>query len=418
MSDHPTHPGSASDLDANVDALADQLGIQAEADGAAAHDAAVATLDAPPIPNPPAQSDHADHALSPDALLSEISDEIERNAPGQLPTPPEPPPVAYIPPPAPFPTEADIAAAAADVDADLDTFEAPSKAEIAPAFEPAPLPAPVPTSAHVVAPPAPLRAAAPSAANSTDRPGPEIQKLDAALAAGAERALAAAKHDEPREDAKTAVPESEFEPELPAESLEPIVVAPAPVASPAPAAPKVAPAPATTTVILHDAPAPPAPPAPAPAPSRVRVAITSALTLPLRPLVALHETLAEPTRQTIAYCALITIFFAACVWGRVVFFPAKNNLEPTGHAAEFYDDTTPAHGTHAPAKHGAAAAGGHGEAAPAGESAGHGEAKKPDAHAKPEKKSSGGHGAEAKPKPEKKSSSHAKKASAPPAGGH
>ena len=400
MSDHPTHPDSVTDLDASVDALADQLGVSTHSARGVAH-ASVATLDAPPLPHPPTSDAHPDahteDSVSADALLSEISEEIERTSPGHLPTPPEPRPSSYAPP-APLPTDEDIASAAAEVDADLGAFEAPSEAEIAHAAPPSPSPA-----AHHE--PSPDPALQPiSHAPITERPGPEIKKLDAALAAGAERALATAKREEPKVAAPIIEPphEREYEPELPAEPLEPIIVAPAP-ATPAKHEPKLAPKSVATDVPLLE---------PVAAPSVLRPLLIKAITLPLRPNAALHEKLAEPTRQTIAYCAIITLFFAACVWGRVVFFPAKANLEPHGEAAEFYDDTKPAHHITAPAKPDAEGASGHGE------SGGHGEAKKPDAHAKPEKKP-GGHGEEAHAKPEKKPSGKGKKtAAADPHGGH
>ncbi len=402
MSDHPSHPDASTELDASVNTLADQLGHVA----ADAH--AVATLDAPPIPNPPVDHAGTDDTNAPDALLREISEEIERSAPGPLPTPPEQAQAAMR---TPLPTPEDIAAAAAEVDADLDAFEAPTPEEVGATPGPAPVAA-IPTgAAHTPA---------------TDRPGPEIKKLDAALAAGAERALASATLNPPAAEPLHAEPmhgavEPEIEPELPAESPEPVVVAVTPLPAPAPpkpeAKPQAKPTPKTTaaaTTILVDTPADAA----RVAPSRVGPAITKLLTLPLRPLAALHETLAEPTRQTIGYCALITLFFAACVWGRVVFFPVTSQLEPTTEPAELYNDTTPAHGTTAPVKHAEEGATGHGESG-GHDSGGHGEATKPDAHAKPEKKSSGGHGGDAHAKPEKKSSSsHAKKPAADSHGGH
>ncbi len=409
MSDHPTHPESVTDLDASVDALADQLAISADAVdvGGNAEYASVATLDAPPLPHPPtsdAHSDaHHDESASTDDLLSEISDEIERTSPGHLPTPPEPPPSAYAPP-APLPSDEDIASAAAEVDADLDAFEAPSESEV-------PHAAPPPHSpvAHHESPAAPALQPI-SNAPTTERPGPEIKKLDAALAAGAERALATAKREVPSSGSPAAPiveseHENEYEPQLPAEPLEPIIVAPAtPTKHESQRAP---------TSVRTEEPLPEL----AAAPSVLRPLLINAITLPLRPIAALHEKLSEPTRQTIAYCAIITLFFAACVWGRVVFFPAKSNLEPHGEAAEFYDDTKPAHHITAPAKHAPEGAAAHGESGH-GDSGGHGEAKKPDAHAKPEKKS-GAHADEAHAKPEKKPAGKGKKtAAADPHGGH
>ncbi len=137
---------------------------------------------------------------------------------------------------------------------------------------------------------------------------------------------------------------------------------------------------------------------------------------PLRPLAALHERLGESTRQTIAYCAILTLFSAACAWGLPLFLK-KPEMEPArGEQPFIYNDTLPAHGVTAPPRHTAEAAAGHGESG----GGGHGEAAKKDAHGASAKKgaSSGGHG-EASPAKKEKPSSRAKKAAKPAAhGGH
>lgn len=358
-------PPGATDLDASVDALTDGL----------------ATMEPPAS----ALSRAGAEGPSPEDLLSEISAEIERDAPGALPTPPEPPPAATIPEDVlPLPTPEDIAAAAAEVDAELDGFEAPEPEEIA-----LPEPAPMPAGSAASGP-------------AGERPGPEIRKLDAALAAGAERSLAHAR----REGAEAPAPwlhqpaamdvasakhvEPEVVPDLPPDA-EPIVLSVPEPAAGGPATSRIDAVGIRTSEVIAETIV-----APEPRPPWLGPMLLRAVTLPLRPVAALHERFSEPARQTIGYCALITMFFAACVWGRVVFFPAKSTLEPHTEAVELYDETTPAHHVVAPpkpeavTKDGGPGDGGHGDSghdAPkkAKEAdAGHGGG---DAHAKPEKKS-------------------------------
>ncbi len=354
MSNQTSHLDAGTELDASIDAMADQLAAAGGGSGGAgggggAGQPAVALIDAP-IPNPPVAA--TAQVAESDALLAEIASEIEQQAPGPLPTPPEP--VASVPlAPPPAPTPAEIAEAAEDVQADLEAFEAPSATEIA----------------AIPDPPAPEADIA--------KPGAEMRSLDAALAARAERSLLT----------------------TPAPAVEPVPVAPqAVVAAPAPAAP---PKPeAQPEPIIIASPAEPVP-APAAQPGSTRAAFVDTLTAPLRPIAAMHEKLGEPTRQLVGYLALITLFFAACIWTFPRFMKASTP-DPTTAPTEFYDANTPAHGITAPAKHAEGEkAAGHGGEEAHGES-GHGEAKKADAHAKP--------------KPEKKSPSKGKKA--PPAEGH
>lgn len=71
------------------------------------------------------------------------------------------------------------------------------------------------------------------------------------------------------------------------------------------------------------------------------------MVLPLRPLAAMHERLSESTRQTIGYCAIMTLFFGMGAW--VYIAVHKPNLPtPTTQEQEFYDINTPAHGVTAP----------------------------------------------------------------------
>jgi hypothetical protein len=138
----------------------------------------------------------------------------------------------------------------------------------------------------------------------------------------------------------------------------------------------------------------------------------------LQPLAALHERFGESTRQTIGYCAILTLFSASCAWGLVYFMKPKE-LEPArGEQPFIYSDTAPAHGVKAPARHVEEKAAAHAEGG--GEGGGHGEAAKKDAHAKPAKKSaSSGHGEEgAAEKPKK--TAKAKKGAKPDehGGGH
>jgi len=134
----------------------------------------------------------------------------------------------------------------------------------------------------------------------------------------------------------------------------------------------------------------------------------------LRPLTALHEHLGEPTRQTIGYCAVLTLFFASCVWGKVVLFPSKPELEPTTEAREFYSDTTPAHGITAPPKQhasGESKAAAHEEGAEGGEHGEKGDVKKPSRSSRASKKA-GAHDEKSDSHAEKKPSSRSRKSAA------
>jgi hypothetical protein len=240
-------------------------------------------------------------------------------------------------------------------------------------------------------------AAAPSPVN--------IEKLDAALAENADKALAAAQDD------------------LRKEAAAPPVVAPVVAPAPAPAkAPVPAPAPvkaAEPEEVIPELPDDPRAAAAAHAPAAAEVVepktpLAERLLSPLRPLAAIHERLGESTRQTIAYSAILTLFAAACAW-TLPRFARGGELQPATGETPFitgYHDTLPAHGVKAPPKAHAEEkkAGGHGE-----EAGGHGEAAKKDSHAKaPKKKEAsggkaeeGGHAAE-KPKKAPKSSKKGK----------
>lgn len=388
MSDQARH-FAADSLDASVDALVGQMAESSRAGTA---------LIAPEsnFPDPPSSleplADRSDQSEqdSAAALLQEISTDIEQVAPGALPV------VAAPAPGAPSghgaqPTPQEIAAASAEVEADLGAFEAPSEAELsAPSLASGPL-------TETLAPPlaaAPIDAPAPASSG----PGPDIQRLDAALAASAERVLAQAQND--LQDA----------PSLDAPPTPPVAVAsvpPSSVSAPAPvatAAPVVAPqAPGAPTFADPPAIEPVANAgALAPLVARVRQLAQG----PLRPLAALHEQLSEATRQTIGYCALITVFFALCFWGKL--FLMKSTLEPVTKQQQFYDDTTPSHGVTAPPRSGdghAGAKAAHAKGEAGGKSDGHG------APAKPAKKT-------ADKKPAATSKAKTKDAKADAHGGH
>lgn len=270
-----------------------------------------------------------------------------------------------------------MAAAKKDVEADLNAFEAPTAAEIG--ADPASIPG--------------------------RRPGSEINQLDAAIAASAEDILVAAQQD--------------LKPE-PAPEAAPAAATPATKPDPTPAPAVAAPVAAPVAPAVHAAPVEPAKPAaakprqaavaaslPAARPAFEMAGIGSKLSGALVPLAVMHEKLGESTRQTIGYCAVLTLFMSLCVWGKVIAFPAKSEAEPATEVAALYDETTPAHGVTAPPKHVEKAA----------EGEGHAQAKKPDAHAqpKPEKKPPASHGASGG-HAEKKTSGPPKKAGAH--GGH
>jgi len=71
--------------------------------------------------------------------------------------------------------------------------------------------------------------------------------------------------------------------------------------------------------------------APAAAPGQTRAALVNALTLPLRPIAAVHEKFSEPTRQLIGYAAVITLFAAACLWAFPHFMSARTP-DPTARS--------------------------------------------------------------------------------------
>ncbi|HMN42671.1 MAG TPA: hypothetical protein PKE29_17660 [Phycisphaerales bacterium] len=326
MSQQATQPG-ATELDASIDALFNQLEPGAPAPlvsiptepnlpdaGPTMHDPVLAPFGASPAP---AASAGATAGES-DAMLAEVADEIEREGPS--------------------PAESGF------------SFQEPSAEELR-----VEAPAPAPPGAPV-----------------------NIERLDAALAANADKALAAA-----QDDLASAEPVP-----LPAPSPGPrAAAAPEPV-PPAPVAPPA-------TIAHHEAevqpelPAEPATHGPIAAavaePAAPKAPLSAVLLAPLRPLAALHERLGESTRQTIGYCAILTLFSAACAWGLPLFLK-KPEMDPArGEQPFIYNDTTPAHGVRAPARHdgdskGAAHGGGGG--------GGHGEAAKKDDHARPEKKTS------------------------------
>jgi hypothetical protein len=199
---------------------------------------------------------------------------------------------------------------------------------------------------------APQDLAAPAPVPAARRgPVHSIDQLDEAIASDADRLLAEAQADLPPEPAPRAAPAP----------VAPIGAKPAPAPAPTPQpAPRQAPAPA---------PEPAAAPEPAPAPRAVEVVVrerpvesepqpagpsklavlAAKLAGPLRPLAELHERLGESARQTIAYCAILTMFCAACAWGMPHFIRAKD-LQPVTPGQALYDDTTPAHGVRAPAR--------------------------------------------------------------------
>jgi hypothetical protein len=380
MSDQSAQTAPASDLDATVDGLLagpDAGAASAPAPSAVAASSASAVTAAPaPAPAPqnngPALAE-LDNALAEDPMLAQVA--------------------------------SDIAASAAVVS----TAPAPT--------------APAPQSG---APSDPATAPNPNAAPPA---GTDIDRLDAAIATDADRLLAEAQAEMPPEPVKPAAPAA------PAPTPKP--VAPAPAPKPAPVAPvaastQVAP-PAPAPAVAHEpvASAPPAHTVEVIVAERPRVAadapkgpgvlamLAEPLGTMLRPISDLHERLGESARQTVAYCAILTTFCAACAWGMPRFMRSKE-LEPVSQGQLLYDDTTPAHGVVAPVRAEPEAApkaehaeGGDGHGG--GEGEGHGDAKKP-SRAKPDRKSSHGGGGDSHS--DKRSSSRATKAPAAQAEAH
>jgi hypothetical protein len=227
-------------------------------------------------------------------------------------------------------------------------------------------------------------------------PVADIEALDKALAANAEKSVAEA----------TANPA-------------PTPAAPVSDASaPAPAAPS--PKPATST--------PPKPvPAPASAPEtlvtttiesapveqiplRKRVGglfrpVTSLASLVLMPIANLHAKMPEGTRQTLGFLAMMQIFAAAVVWGWI--FTPKLQKDVEVDTAGVYASDAEAHEA-AEKAHTAKAAGGHGEAKEHGDAGGHGEAKA-DAHGDSGHAKKDDHGADKSKKNAHGSDAHGKK---------
>lgn len=424
-------------------------------------------------PRTPFTFDESDFS-SAQSVLEEVSGEIEHEAPGAkasrpeevaapvmapaVPAPAEPSAVAAAPlaePAASAAPRSDAPAAAAPVPdqehvsehASLDAALADAAEELASAqlaaepIEPVAAPAARTTEVAASVPEATekpvslkdevvMAAAAASAEHpheependATPAPVADIQQLDQALAANADKALEDAQR-ELDQHAATAAANPEPEPAAPvAETPATAAAAPSPVPAAAPPAPAAKPA----------SPAPqPAPAAQPPLveilpsePQRSKVALLSAALLaPLRPIAALHEKFGESTRQTIGYIAVMNVFFASVVWFFALQKPVTRDPVSMGaHAYHSDEEAATAKAAHAAAhteKHSADAHGaepksdGHGAS---GHDSGHGE-KKPEA-----KKSSADHGSDsghgakkAEPKKADAKKAEAKKTAAKPA---
>ncbi|MBY0262199.1 MAG: hypothetical protein K2Q20_07625, partial [Phycisphaerales bacterium] len=159
-------------------------------------------------------------------------------------------------------------------------------------------------------------------------------------------------------------------------------------------------------------------PEPKPKLAAVLAPIGRVTTAALMPLNSLHAKLPESTRQTVAYIAIMNVFFASVVWFmalrprpeaevsydvKAIYLTeqAAREAEREAKAKAEAESKKGGHGEakkdegHGAAKkdegHGGGGGGGHGEAKkPAKKDAGHGEAKKPDKKAAAKKDA--GHG--------------------------
>lgn len=460
-----------TELDTRVDALVDRIDAAADSATRALEEIA-AEVDthatAPSSTQPPPNADD---------LMAQVSEEIESMAPGPLAEPaavvqpaepehelepaPEPQaaaaldpvvetavvePVAEIADPIttdahPAPTAPAVSGATAALDDVLaavadDLAEAePSLAANVPQahavshekdgeFE-APLPDELvkPVEEAIAAPD-------PADGQASERPGPDVRKLDDELAQKAEQVLEQSQSDQHAEPAPAPAADAAVAP-APAAPETAAAKPPAPEAgkadkpSHAPEHPEAKAAPKQKP---HPAPAH----APAPAETAVetkpslgaRVApllrrAGAGAMLPLAPLDALHQKLGEEMRQTIGYCAILTGFVAACMLIAVPMLKKPVEQTPVTPAAEFYDPSTPAHGVTAPPKagHGESSSE-HGEA----KKEGHGAAKK-DEHGAAKKDEHGAakkdaHGSSAKKSEPKKSDGHGDKKAAKKSGEH
>lgn len=243
-------------------------------------------------------------------------------------------------------------------------------------------------------------------------PVADIDQLDQALAANADKAL---------EDAQRELDDLAIDPAPNESAQEPAAVEPQPIAKPEALAPTPAPVPAapiSKPVAVPAAPAPAAevvsiPPA-EPRPSRF-AALAGALVAPLRPLAAFHAKLSDQTRQTIAYIAIMNVFFASVVWFFALQRPVTRDPLSTpihNHASDEEARAAKAarHDDHADAHGAAAQDSGHG-AASHGSSDAHGAKKTETKKAEPKK-------ADAKKSASTKSSKKKTEAKADAHGGH
>lgn len=376
-----THTAAAAPADPGDDAEF--------ADFESAHAALGGEVNAPGVDAPEASAglavemDASKSAL--DALLGGAAEELEEPLPPAL-APPVPAPEAATSAEPALTTDPGTAAID-DIDAAFASVETLNAATAKAAT-------PAPTHSGTEDPS--KRAELESRANQP--PIGDIEELDKALAHSAEAVMAEAQRTPPTPEPAPASPPAP----------EPVVKAPEPV----PAHVAVA----AATVAAAEAVAVEPKPNAKPKLAAVLAPIGRVTTAALMPLNSLHAKLPESTRQTVAYIAIMNVFFASVVW-----FMA---LRPRPEAEVSYDvkaiylteqaareaerearakaEAESKKGGHGEAKkddgHGGAkkddghgGGGGHGEAKkPAKKDAGHGEAKKPDKKAAAKKDA--GHG--------------------------
>lgn len=449
----PTIAPPATDLDVHVDALVDRIDAAADSASKALQEIAAevdahALVEEPvaePMADPVPETESPSH---PDDVMSAVAGDIEHAAPGPLAEPPavvvqnDAPSVdatAYDAEPlgeavapetsasgaaaqllAPVSSAAldDALAAVAD---DLAQAESAHQNPAAPeprgsgnaAGSKNDLEFQSPSPEELAAPEPEVVQASPPA--TSDRPGPDVRKLDDELAANAEKVLAQAQQDlqsSPSATPKPAIGTNTVEDRAEQPAAPKAEVAEAPPVQSAPIAAAVAAA-VPTRAPDRIEPAPSSAPAPVvpvvgPEPTlRTRLApmlskVGRVALMPLEPLAAVHRKLGEEMRQTIGYCAILTGFIAACLWVAIPMLRKPIEHSPVTPAAEFYDPSKPAHGVTAPPRHESK---GHGKEADAHGAAAkddHGAAKKAEPK-KAETKKADAHGAK---KTTKKADAH------------
>lgn len=357
-------PNEIEELDARVDALVQEV--------AQASESAVATLSEPAVPavgevGETEGAAAADSVAGTDSAADDLDDAAFDLADFQDATTilsgenPKTAPIPQAPVVAELPHRIEANAPVAS----LPAADTPRQTQAQPEPDLEPQDADAQRDAQMVA-------ALESAANQA--PVADIEQLDAALAAGAEKAL----HDAQKEiqDAAPAAPApppapAEPAPSLPAPASGPQAPTPEPAVAPLPAAPAQTASPAH----LADTPAP-------------RRTFGALLAPVLEPLAAMHIRLGEPARQTVGYVAVMTFFSGAVIWGFIA-LSEQRTAQPTSTPRYVQTSDAPEHaesGAHQSTSEHAKPepSGSHDAHAPASD--GHGEAKKPAAKKAPSKK--------------------------------